>query len=153
MPNMRQSVIGQRGEDAGLHVLAGRRGEGEHRGRAELFSHFAQAAVLGAKVMTPLIDAVRFVNHKEGRIASLELLALRFAAHEEALRRDVEQLESLTGQQRKAYSPFLHAEIAVDEGCGNLLSQKIRDLLGHQCLEGTHYHRHAAAQHGRELEA
>ena len=58
----------QRIENSGLHLSASRGGEGKDRGIAEALANFSKAGIVGAKSVTPAVNAVRLVNHKEGRM-------------------------------------------------------------------------------------
>ena len=115
----------QRLKDAFLGLDTGGGGEGEDGRVAQLRPRRAQAAVVRAKVASPAINAVRFINDEEAGLAGGDELDLVGADHAgiEALGRAVEEFERVACQQFVTKLLFVRIQIAVDERARDLLAR------------------------------
>ena len=85
----------------------------------------------------PAIDAVRLVDHEEARARADDLRYLRRSHHGriEPLGGAEEELEDAGAEQLVAERLLLWAEVAVDEGPGDLPALEALHLLAHQRLQ------------------
>jgi len=67
-----------------LNVGGGGGGEGDAGGGAESCADLTELAVVGAKIMPPMADAVGFVDGKEGDLGVFD--AVHEAGHSESFR-------------------------------------------------------------------
>ena len=112
------------GEDVALDGWRGRRGECDDRGRTQGGKVLAEHAVVGAKIMAPLGDAVGFVDGDQGRLALGEHLGE--AGDAKAFRGDEEELERAV----EVVDAGLAADGAVESGVNAGYGEALRGELG-----------------------
>ena len=94
-------------------ALVGGCGQGDARYLRETFSEDAQLLVFRAEIVSPLADAMRFINRKQGRIDPPQQTEETF--RQQAFGRDIEHVQ-LPGQQRLLHLPlFGNGQRAVEE--------------------------------------
>ena len=133
------------------HNRRGGGGKAADLGNAELLNELADPRVVRAKVMAPLADAVRLIDHQEVRREIAHGPAELAGA--QALGRDVEQLQLAGRKVLEHLSPGRRREGAVDEGGGYALGAERIDLVFHEGDEGGDDQGVAGLEEGGKLVA
>jgi hypothetical protein len=113
-----------------------------------------ELAVLGAKVVAPLADAVRFVDRHERHGAAAQQLQKPIAAlSDEPLRRHVQQPQAPVSQLGQHARLFVSGERTVVARRRDAIADQRIDLILHQRDERGHDDGEAIADEGGRLEA
>ena len=122
---------------------------GEHARLGQARQHAVDLHVLGAKVVTPLTDAVRLVD---GHERAIHLRQERLKAREgEPLGRHVHELVGAARETRDAPPELLGRERRGQERGGDAAPFERRHLIVHERDQRRHHDGGAAEQEGREL--
>ncbi len=132
--------------DIGHDAAVGRGGRREHgnAGR-DAGDEIAQAPVIGAEVMPPVADAVRFIDDEKSD-ARDELRQLLVAERRvvEALRRDQQHVDLVAVELCEHVAPFVRVG-GVDGDRADAGALGGGDLVAHEGEQGRDEHRRAAA--------
>ncbi len=133
----RLDVVARRDPERLAHVRGDLRrrgrGEGEHPPDAELGHEARDLEVVGAKVVPPLGDAVRFVDREERDLEPTE--TVQEALVGEAFGRDVEDLELARREAVLDLAHLVRGEAAVEPGRGDALPLQGVHLVLHESYE------------------
>jgi hypothetical protein len=138
-------------QDIVLHDGGGRGGKRQHRRGTQQVQVLAEHAVVGAKIVAPLRDAVRLVDGDKGWLALAEHLGE--AGNAKPLRRDEEKLQGAAQVVDAGLSRRLAIEAGVDAGDAQTACCKLGRLVLHEGDERTDDQCRAAASYGRQLVA
>ncbi len=147
----RRLVEAELGGDVVLHRRRRGGSERDDGGGAKEGEALAEHPVVGAEVMAPLRNAVRFVDRDEGRLSPRE--HLRKAGDAEPLRRDEEEVERAVEVGAASEARRFARAPGVDPLCAEALRHELRDLILHQGDEWTDDEGRAAAGEPGELVA
>src|SRR5881628_455229 len=109
------------------YLRRSRSSERYRRRRAKSFVDLSYAKVARSKVMTPLADAMGFIDGEERHSCLSQ--PLRRAPGIESFRRDVEQLDLTTVDAGKSIGDLTRCESAIDEGRRQSLADERVDLI------------------------
>jgi hypothetical protein len=107
--------------------------------------------VLGPEVVAPLRHAVRLVDREERDLRAVE--ELERARHQQALGRDVQEVELAARERALDVRRLARVERGVEEGRAHAELPQRRDLVLHQRDQRRHDDRAALAQQRRHLVA
>ena len=136
-------------DDVVLNFARRRRGERECRHVAEELSDFLEASEIGAKIVAPLRDAVRFVDGEQRDVDRGDR-ALE-GAIAESFGCDVDELVVSRAQPVETAPLLLVRDRAVDEGDGDAAQSERVDLILHQRDERGHDHRRPGKDQSGDL--
>ncbi len=120
--------------DVGRYGRGGGGSEGENAGDLQLACEGGQLEVVGPEVVSPLRDAVRFVNGEKRDVRPCQPAAEIFVG--EAFRGNVEELESAVEHLVVNHLRFLGGKGGVEPGGSDVPGQQGVDLVLHECNEG-----------------
>ena len=106
--------------------------------------------VVGAKVVTPLREAVGFVDGQKAQAAGLEKV---HKAIGESLRRDIDQFPMTVSKPDEAIASLHRRDGGIDAGCSNSNFLKGIHLVFHQCNQRRDHQTTAFRGHSRKLVA
>jgi len=138
-------------QDVVAHLGGRSRGEGDDLRSAQRLQHLMQAHVVGAEVVAPLAEAMRFIHGEEADLHAAQRIDEGRAA--EALGRDIDELAPHRAQPVEPLHLLVHADAAVDQRGGNAASGQCIDLIFHQRDERTDHDGHTIHHHRRQLVA
>ena len=127
------------------------RGQREHALGAELACARGELQVVGPEVVAPLRDAVRLVDREQRDLRLAELREEALVV--EALRRDVEQLETPVAQAVGDGAHLVRVEARVEPRRVDALAREEVDLILHQRDQRRDDDRHAVEQQRGQLVA
>ena len=124
------------GQDVGpgARIGGGRQRDPRHAGKA--LRQLRQAAVLGAELVPPGADAMRFVDREQGHLPPLQ--PLERARHQQPLRRHVQQVEPSSVEQPGDLARHGRLDLAVQRASGNAELPQGCDLIVHQGDQRRH---------------
>jgi hypothetical protein len=140
----------QRFEDVFLDLGSGRGGQSDGGGVSECLSNCSKTQVVGAKVVTPLREAVGFVDGQKAQAAGLEKV---HKAIGESLRRDIDQFPMTVSKPDEAIASLHRRDGGIDAGCSNSNFLKGIHLVFHQCNQRRDHQTTAFRGHSRKLVA
>ena len=111
----------------------------------------AKLQVVRAEIMTPLRDAVRFVDCEKAQFRPLKRLAKAFRA--ETFRGDVQKFEASAVEFFHDGAPFVGGRRRVERRRADSVLLRRVDLVFHQREKGTHHNAHPVHKERRKLVA
>ena len=126
-PRLAQTKMRQ---DIAAHFRCGRRGEGRHLGTAQYFQNLIEPEIIGAKIVAPHRETMRFVDREKRDRALAERFQKRPTP--ETFRRDVDELEFASRQCADALALFFGRDRAVYQRGRNAAALERVDLVFHE---------------------
>ncbi len=142
-----QELVG----DLAPGALVGGGGERDARHVGEALAQHAELQVLGAEIVAPLRHAVRLVDREQRDLDALELR--QRARLQQALGRDVEEIQLAGGERALGLAALGLAQCRVEAGGGHAVVAQRLDLVAHQRDQRRDHHRGAGAQQRGHLVA
>jgi hypothetical protein len=148
----RQETLGvlqvQAGDDffAGTFVGSGRQSDARHV--REQLGQLAQLQVFRTEIVTPLRNAVGFVDGEQRNLEALQ--KRQHARLNQAFRRQIEHLHFAQANPVGKIALLFGAQRGVQRRRGNAQLFEGGDLIVHQCDQRRHHHCQAIAQQRQE---
>ena len=139
----------QLADDVGADIGGGGGRDGEDGDVGEAVERVPDVEVVGAKVVSPLADAVRLVDCEKGQFRAGD--RLEECRVPESFRGNVHELVVAVRHRREAEVHFVGRDGRVEEGGGDVAFFECGDLILHQGDERRDDERRAREEKGGEL--